>query len=237
VAWVTLARPAFRNRLDAEMMGALVEACASAEEAERASVVVLAARGGAFSAGLPRGCRWPEPVWGDGVRAVASLTKPVIAALGGEALGWGLALALACDLRIAATNAVLALPEAREGALPGGGAMQRLARMIGPARTLEMVLLGRRLSAAQAAAWGLVSAVVAPSRLAPAVEEAARALAARGPLALALAKEAVLKGLDLSLAEGIRLEEDLYVLLQSTEDRREGVRAFLERRAPRFGGR
>jgi enoyl-CoA hydratase/carnithine racemase len=234
---MTLARPAFHNRLDGEMMGALAAACAAAEDAEGAPVVVLAARGPTFSAGLPRGCRWPDSHWDDGVRAVAALTKPVVAALHGEVVGWGLALALACDLRIAASNAVLALSSPRRGELPGGGVLQRLARMVGQARALEMALVGTRLTAGQAASWGLVGEVVDAARLDGAVEASARALAARGPLALKLAKEAVLAGLDLPLAEGIRLEEDLYVLLQTTEDRREGVRAFLERRTPRFSGR
>jgi enoyl-CoA hydratase len=237
VAWMTLARPAFRNRLDAELLGALVAACEEVEEGEDVRVVVLEARGSAFSAGLPSACDWPEPTWPDGIGAVAGLTKPVIAALRGEALGWGLALALACDLRIAASSAVLALPEARHGRLPGGGAIARLVRMVGVARALDLALLGTRLPAARAAEWGLVSTVVEPARLATAVESAARALGARGPLALRLAKEAVVKGFDLPLGEGIRLEQDLYVLLQTTADRREGVRAFLERRAPRFGGR
>jgi enoyl-CoA hydratase len=109
--------------------------------------------------------------------------------------------------------------------------------MIGVARTLDMVLLGRRLPARTAAEWGLVSMVVPTARLDAAVADAAKTLAARGPLALRLAKEAVVKALDLSLADGISLEEDLYVVLQTTEDRREGVRAFLERRKPRFAGR
>jgi enoyl-CoA hydratase/carnithine racemase len=236
VAWITLARGGSRNRLEAEVMAGLVDACDAAEDAA-APVVVLRGEGPAFSAGLPRGCRWPEASWPDGVGAVGRLAKPVVAALHGDVLGWGLALALACDVRVAATSAVLALPELRGGTLPGGGAVQRLARMIGAARTLEMVLLGIRLTAARAAEWGLVSAVVGPARLPAAVEEVARRMAARGPEALRLAKEAVVKGLDLPLDDGIRLEQDLYVLLQTTEDRREGVRAFLERRTPRFRGR
>jgi len=237
VAWLTLARPARQNRLDAEMMGALVDACAAAEDAATAHVVVLAARGPVFSAGLPRGHAWPPPTWPDGLGALAALTKPTIAAVQGAALGWGFALALACDLRIASAAAVLGLPEARAGRLPGGGAVSRLARMIGPARTMEVVLLGEPLTAARAAEWGVVATVVAARRLAATVERAAAALSARAPLALRLAKEAVVKGLDLPLADGIRLEQDLYVLLQTTEDRREGVRAFLERRKPRFGAR
>jgi enoyl-CoA hydratase len=132
---------------------------------------------------------------------------------------------------------VLGLPEVQAGRLPGGGALVRLVRMVGTARALDVALLGSRLSAATAAAWGLVATVVEPARLGPTVERLALALAARGPLALRLAKEAVVKALDLPLGEGMRLEEDLYVLLQTTSDRREGVRAFLERRRPRFGGR
>jgi enoyl-CoA hydratase/carnithine racemase len=237
VVWLTLARPALQNRLDAEMAAALAEACATAEATDGADAVVVAARGHVFSAGLPRGCGWPEDRWPDAVGAVAGLGKPVVAAIQGDALGWGLALALACDLRIAASGATFALPEVREGHLPGGGVLQRLARMVGPARTLDLALLGTRLSAARAAEWGLVSTVVEPGRLEAAVEETARALAGRAPLALRLAKEAVTKGLDLTLADGMRLEHDLYVLLQITEDRREGIRAFLERRTPRFRGR
>jgi enoyl-CoA hydratase/carnithine racemase len=237
IAWITLGHPASRNRLDAEVMSALDEACAAAEDEDAATVVVLAARGREFSAGLPPGYRWPEATWRDGVEAVARVTKPVIAAVQGDARGWGFALALACDLRIASSRAVFSLPEVEAGHLPGGGAVHRLARMVGPARAMEMALLGSRLSARRAESWGVVTAVVEPSRLLSTVEETARALARRAPLALRLAKEAVTKGLDLSQAEGIRLEQDLYVLLQTTEDRREGVRAFLERRAPRFRGR
>ena len=237
VAWVTLGRPAFRNRLDAELLGALVEVCERLEDAEEAHVVVLAARGGAFCAGLPPGCAWPEGAWPDGIGAVARLTKPVVAAVHGDALGWGFALALACDLRVTSRAAAFALPELEAGTLPGGGALPRLARVVGPGRALEMALLGTRIGAAQAVAWGLVTAAVPAGRLRSTVEEMAQALAARGPLALRLGKEAVVKALDLPLLEGIRLEHDLYVLLQTTADRREGIGAFLARRRPRFGAR
>jgi len=237
VAWMTLARPASGNRLDAELLGALVEAAAAAEDDDGARVVVLGARGPAFSLGLPRRCRWPERSWPDGVGALGTLTKPVIAAIQGAAVGWGLGLALACDLRVASTAAVLAVPEIGERRFPGGGVTQRLPRMIGTARAMELVLLGTRLPAAAAAAWGLVSAAVTPARFVSTVEETARTLAQKGPLALRLGKEAVLRALDLPLADGIRLEHDLYVLLQTTADRRVGIEAFLARRKPRFGGR
>src|SRR5262245_52662080 len=237
IAWMTLARPGSRNRLDAELQGALVEACATVEDADEVRVVVLGARGPAFSAGLPPATAWPAPGWPDAVQAVAALTRPVIAAVQGDALGWGLALALACDLRVASTAAVLALPEVGQGRLPGGGAIARLARMVGTARTLDLVLLGTRLPAVRAAEWGLVAPVVSAGRFAAAVDATARQVAARGPLALRLGKEAVVRSLDLPLADGIRMEQDLYVLLQTTTDRREGVRAFLRRRAPTFRGR
>jgi enoyl-CoA hydratase/carnithine racemase len=237
VAWLTLARPATRNRCDAELLGALVAACDEIEHADAARVVVLAARGPTFSAGLPVGCAWPDASWPDGIGALARLGKPVIAALHGEVLGWGLALALACDVRVAATDAVLALPETGSAALPGGGVTQRLPRMVGVARALELVLLGTRLRAVDAAGWGLVAAVVPSGRLRATAARLAAQLAARGPLALRLAKEAVIRALDLPLADGLGLEHDLYVLLQTTADRREGVRAFLGRRRPGFTGR
>jgi enoyl-CoA hydratase/carnithine racemase len=211
----------------------LAETCAVVEHASDAAVVVLRAEGASFCAG-------GEPAagesWPDGIGALASLTKPVVAAVQGEASGLGFALALACDLRIASTAATFVLPEAGAGRLPGCGATQRLARMVGTARALELVLLGTRLTARRAEAWGIVSRVTRPGELGATVAGVVRGLAARGPLALRLAKEAVVRALDLPLADGIRLEHDLYVLLQTSADRRAGIRAFLERRRPRFRG-
>src|SRR5207247_10932793 len=119
----------------------------------------------------------------------------------------------------------------------GGGAPQRRPGMIGTAGARELGVRGPRVRARTAAAGGLVGAAVAPPRLASTVEETAHALAQKGPLALRLGKEAVVRALDLPLADGIRLEHDLYVLLQTTADRRAGIQAFLARRKPRFGGR
>jgi enoyl-CoA hydratase/carnithine racemase len=237
VAWLTLARPARRNLLDDEMMGALADACGGIEHDDAVRVAVLAAAGEHFCAGLPPGIAWPAAASPDGVAGLAALTKPVIACLAGTVRGWGLALALACDLRVAATTAVLELPEVSRGRLPGGGVTQRLTRLIGTSRALSMLLLGEPVAAHTAAAWGLVSQVVAPRRLRPTAAALARDLVTRGPLALRLAKEAVSRALDLPLDDGVRLEHDLYVLLQTTSDRREGVRSFLERRPPRYEGR
>jgi len=237
VAWLTLARPARRNLLDAEMMGALAEASQAVEHDESVRVAVLGGAGDDFCGGLPRRIAWPPAAWPDGVAALAGVTKPVIGCLSGGIRGWGVALALACDLRLAATTAVLQLPEVARGALPGGGVTQRLPRLIGASRALGMLLLGEPIAAPQAAAWGLVSQVVAPRRLRSTAAALARDLAARGPLALRMAKEAVSRALDLTLDDGVRLEHDLYVLLQTTSDRREGVQSFLERRPPRYQGR
>jgi enoyl-CoA hydratase/carnithine racemase len=237
VATVTLSRPAGGNRLDEAMMHGLASAAESLADREDLCAVVLRARGRAFSLGLPDGMAWPPPPWPDGIEAIAALPMPVVAAIHGEARGWGVALALACDLRIVAGNARLSLPEAAAGALAGGGATQRLARLVGSTRAADMLLLGRRLSGRDAVAWGLARRAVAAAQVDGAAHRLARELARRGPLALRYAKEAVLRALDLPLADGIRLEHDLYVLLQTTADRREGVRAFLARRPPRFTAR
>jgi enoyl-CoA hydratase/carnithine racemase len=234
VAIVTLARPATGNLLDDAMMRGLAEAAESLAERTRLCAVVLRARGGTFSLGLPARVAWPPRTWADGLAAIARLPMPVVAAVRGEARGWGMALALACDLRIVATGATLSLPEAGIGRLPGGGVTQRLTRLVGPGRAADLVLLGRRLTGRDAVAWGLATRVVATARVDAAAAGLAAVLARRGPIALRYAKEAVLRALDLPLAAGVRLEHDLYVLLQTTADRREGVRAFIERRPPRF---
>jgi enoyl-CoA hydratase/carnithine racemase len=237
VAWLTLDRATTGNTLDAEMMGGLAEACELVEHDDAVRVIVLAAAGRDFCVGLPRAVAWPPASWPDGASAVARLTKPVVACVGGAVRGWGLALALACDLRVLASDTVLVLADVPRGRLPGGGVTQRLARIVGPSRALAMLLLAEPVDARTAVAWGLGSRVVPASRLRATGTEVASALAERAPLAMRLAKEAVVRALDLPLDEGARLEHDLYVLLQTTTDRTEGVRSFLERRPPRYQGR
>jgi enoyl-CoA hydratase len=235
VAWITLTRPARGNRLDDEMLAGLVAAAGAAEERTDVRVVVLSAQGRDFSLGLPAGRAWPEPAWPDGVGAVAAVTKPVVAAIAGDARGWGLALALACDILVMAAGARLVVPPVEAG-FPGGGLVTRLARAVGPSRASALALLGGDVPAARAVEWGLASLVAPRGGLTRAAARMAHDLAARGPLALRCAKEAVTRALDLPLDDGIRLEHDLYVLLQTTADRREGVDAFLARRPPRFAG-
>jgi enoyl-CoA hydratase/carnithine racemase len=163
--------------------------------------------------------------------------QPIIAAINGFALGGGLELALACDIRIAAENATLGLTEINLAIIPGGGGTQRLPRLIGRGKALEMILTGARIPAAEALRLGLVERVVPTGEALKAATELARTIAEKAPIALRYAKEAVVKGLGMSLEDGLRLEGDLSTLLRTTDDRVEGAKAFLEKRKPRWTGR
>ena len=156
--------------------------------------------------------------------------------LNGDALGVGLELALACDLRLAKAGAQFGLPQLNEGLIPFCGGTQRLPRVIGQARALELILTAKRIEASQAQQIGLVTETIEPDLFTARVDEVLNGLLEKGPIALRLGKEAVLKAMDLSLDQGTRLEEDLYVLLQTTQDRAEGVHAFLAKRKPVFTG-
>jgi enoyl-CoA hydratase len=162
--------------------------------------------------------------------------QPIIAAIRGYAFGGGLELALACDIRIAGDDARLGLTEVDLAIIPGGGGTQRLPRLVGRGKALEMILTGARIDAREALRIGLVERVVPAAEVKTAGLELARTLAAKAPVALRYAKEAVVKGLELPLADGLRLENDLATLLRTTEDRIEGAKAFLEKRKPRFTG-
>jgi len=174
-------------------------------------------------------------------RALGSLSgipKPVVAAITGYALGGGCEVALACDWRVAAADAKLGQPEIALGVIPGGGGTQRLARLVGPARAKDLILTGRTVDAAEALAIGLVDRVVPAGE---SVYEAAVELVRRyvgGPaVAIRAAKQAIDEGLDLPLREGLALESRLFADLFATEDRREGMTAFVEKRKPNFTGR
>jgi enoyl-CoA hydratase/carnithine racemase len=164
--------------------------------------------------------------------------KPVIAAINGTALGGGLELALACDLRVAAVHAVLGLPETSLGIIPAAGGTQRLPRIIGEARAKEMILLGRRLTASEALAWGLVNRVTPPGK--SVVDDAVEwisPIAEGAPIALAAALEACDRAFDVSLEVGLELEKVSYDKTLESEDRREALAAFREKRKPHFRGK
>ncbi|MBI2869498.1 MAG: enoyl-CoA hydratase/isomerase family protein [Chloroflexi bacterium] len=231
VARITLNRPDRRNLINQQLADELAEACLRAELDDGVYLVALTGAGEAFCAGseLAPGQSYPAA-------AVAGISKPVIAAINGDALGEGLELALACDIRLAAASARLGLPQVSGGRLPADGGTQRLARIVGRARALEMLLTAQDVTAAEALAIGLVSRV-AECNLAAELDALVENLSAKAPLSLRFIKEAVGKGMDLTLEQGLRLEADLYFLLHTTADRTEGIRAFLEKRPPHFTGR
>lgn len=168
---------------------------------------------------------------------VARISKPVIGALHGYCLGGGLELALACDIRMAARGTVFGLPETGLGLIPGGGGTQRLPRLVGLGRALDMMLSGDRVDAEQALAMGLVSRLCDdPNGLVTQAQALASRIAARPPTATAYAKEAAKSGMEMELLAGLTLEKTLFSLLMATEDRAEAALAFKEKRAPRFTG-
>jgi enoyl-CoA hydratase len=168
---------------------------------------------------------------------IAKLDQPVIAAMDGDAIGQGLELALACDIRIAAEKARFGLPQIKSGMIPLNGGTQRLPRLVGRGKALEMILTGEMIDAQEAYRIGLVNKIVPPDKLMKETMDVAQEMASKGPIALRYAKEAIYKGMDMTLEQGLRLEADLYCLLHSTRDRTEGIEAFREKRTPRFEGK
>lgn len=237
VAEVRLNRPDARNPIDPRFVAELEAATSMLHDDAAVSVVLLSAAGDVFSAGALRDASpWPAGATLP-FRCLELMAQPVIALIEGDAIGAGLELALACDVRIAAEGATFAMPGLGDGNVPRGGATQRLPRLIGRARAAEMILLGEPMTAAAALACGLVNRVAPRADARAAGETVARTMASRGPLALRYAKEAINRGLDMPLEQALRYETDLTVILQTTHDRAEGVRAFLEKRPPRFEGR
>jgi len=168
---------------------------------------------------------------------IAGVTQPVIAGINGNAVGLGLEMALACDIRISTETSLFGLPHISVGDIQSDGGIQRLSRLVGKGKALEMLLTGEMIDAQEASRIGLVNKIVSPLELAGAVSGMAHKMATKSPIALKYAKEAIYKGMDLTLKQGLRLEADLYFLLHTTEDRREGIEAFREKREPQFKGK
>jgi enoyl-CoA hydratase/carnithine racemase len=167
---------------------------------------------------------------------IADLDMPVIACISGNAIGLYLELALACDIRVAREESQFGLPHIRKGLIPWAGGTQRLLRIVGKSKALEMVLTGDIIDAAEAHRIGLVNRVVPFSALKKTVSDLAREMGRMSPVSLSYAKEAIHKGMDLTLYQGLRLEADLYYLIHTTGDREEGIRAFQGKRKARFEG-
>ena len=253
VALLTIDRPKVHNALDFETSDALVDAWIRFRDDDVLRVGILTGAGErAFCAGADlRGVgdfykkltsaqrlRRSELVPGlGGITKNLTIDKPMIAAVNGHCLAGGLEIALACDLRIASENATFGLPEVTRGIIPGAGGTQRLPRLVGPERALDLILTGRRIDAREAERIGLVTRVVPLSELRSEALDVANAIAENGPLAVRAAKAAVWRGLDVPLEEGLRLEQLLAEPVRQSEDAQEGPRAFLEKRKPEFKGR
>jgi len=246
IAVFTLNRPEALNAIDMELLKELSKALCEFKKDDNLHVGIITGAGQrAFSVGADVNTLLPEMKRADGnscphpptnMRGL-SLYKPLIAAINGAALGGGLELALACDLRIASQRAFLGLPEVNLGIIPGWGGTQRLMRLIPQAKAAEMLFTGRPIDAAEAYRIGLVNKVVAPEKLMDEAMDLANLVLKPAPLSVRAAKQAMLQGSSLSLDSGLRLEKSLFEMLMSSNDFSEGLAAIKEKRKPNFEGR
>lgn len=244
VGLIRINRPEQRNALNQRTMAEIAQAAQAFDTDDSVGAVVLTGDARAFAAGADiselAGATVPEMLadyrfeqW----EVLRHFSKPLIAAVSGYALGGGLELAMLCDMIVASEAARLGQPEVSLGLMPGAGGTQRLTRQLGKYLAMEMVLNGRLLTAGEALRFGLVNRVVPVELYLEEALELARELAARAPLALKLAKDAVLKAQEVTLEHGLAYERHNFYLLFGTEDQREGVRAFLEKRKPEWKGK
>jgi enoyl-CoA hydratase/carnithine racemase len=247
IAIITINRPDVLNAMNLQVLREMHEAMADFRDDDGLWVSIITGAGDrAFCAGadikemLPfMKESLPQHPWAipDTPIRGLELWKPLIAAINGLALGGGLELALACDLRIASEKARLGSPEINLGLIPGGGATQRLPRMIPSCKAAELLLMGKPIDAQEAYRIGLVNTVVPPEQVMSTAREWAETICQAGPLAVRAAKEAMIRGSSLTLEDGLRLENTLEAYVMSTEDFTEGTSAFVEKRKPDFKGK
>ena len=244
VGLIQLNRPNVLNALNYPMMGELVQAMANMDADPDTRCIVLTGNGRAFAAGVDVNRMAKKSVsemqandlsgkWA----AIKACKTPLIAAVSGFALGGGCELAMLCDMIVASESARFGQPEIKVGIMPGAGGTQRLTRAIGKARAMEMVLAGRYISGKEAHEVGLVNRVVPPELYLEAALELAAEVASMAPLAAQRAKEAVLQAFELPLSEGLEFERKNFWSLFETEDQKEGMAAFLEKRKPKWKGK
>ena len=244
VALLRLDRPEARNALSPEVMERLATELERLDPDPEVRCIVIAGSDEVFASGADikalRERTFAEALshpaasfW----RRVAAVKTPMIAAVSGWALGGGCELALCCDMIVASESAEFGQPEITLGIIPGGGGSQRLARVVGKQRAMELVLTGRRVDAGEAERLGFVNVVAGKGEWLEAALDLARRIASRPPIAARLAKQAVLAADEMPLAAGMETERRLYELAMATEDRIEGMDAFLEKRKPQFRGR
>jgi enoyl-CoA hydratase len=246
ILWVKLNRPQVLNAINEELVDGLFSAIERAKKEKDVRVMVITGEGRAFSAGADvkmfsqmDAYRAREVVTklGKALEELEELEVPVIAAVNGLALGGGCEIAMACDIIIASHKAVFGQPEINLGIIPGAGGTQRLARLIGWKKAMELCLLGETIDAKEAQRLGLVNKVVEHEKLIEEVKSLAEKLKKKSPTALMLAKQAVNRGFKMSLKSGISYERDIFSLSFASKDASEGIKAFIEKREPRFSGR
>jgi len=247
IGYVVLNRPESGNIVNQEMAYMFKDVCAKINQNAEIYVVVVTGAGETFCDGseleklLINGSMdadYAKTLIDDFsiATSVSSIDKPVIVAINGNAMGQGLELALACDIRYASDGSHFGLLQVSQGLIPMSGGTQRLPRLVGKGQALELILTARIIDTREALRIGLINKRVTKEMLNSEVEAVVKLIATKGPVALKLAKEAISRGLESSLEEGLGLEMDLYSLLQTTDDRREGIQAFLEKRQPKFKG-
>jgi enoyl-CoA hydratase len=242
IAIITFNRPDARNAVNNQVRAEFTEAITEVESDNEIKVMILTGSGKAFASGVDiKEFSKTTPYHAHNLyrlgERVEKLPKPVIAAVNGFSLGGGNEIALGCDIIIASERAKFGQPELNIGIIPGGGATQRLPRMIGVCRAKELIFTGDIITAEQAFQLGMINRVVPEDQLMPTAKEIAKKIATKSPAALKLAKQAINYGMQTNLESGLKYEYELYSLSLGLEDKMEGVNAFLEKRAPKFVGR
>jgi enoyl-CoA hydratase len=244
LGFIELNRPKVLNAINRPMVSEIVEAFEEFDRNDNVKVIILSGKGRAFAAGadidemsedgaidlelLNQFTEWDRLAW---------IKKPIIGAVQGFALGGGFELALCCDMLFAAEDASFGFPEVNLGVMPGAGGTQRLTKLIGKSRAMEWLMSGESFTAAQALQWGVINRAIAPELLMEETEKFAKKLASKPPLSIRLIKESVHKAVDYSLYEGMQYERKNFYLLFASEDQKEGMKAFVEKRKPHFKGK
>lgn len=244
VTILTLNRPKALNALSPELMDQLIAHVQAADEDEAVRCLIITGGPRVFAAGADiKAMAEASPMHMQQQRTIAKwqkihdCRKPIIAAVSGYALGGGCELAMMCDMIVASETAQFGQPEINIGIIPGAGGTQRLAAAVGPYRAMEMVLTGRNMNVQEAFAAGLVNRIAPVDGLLDEARRLAAEIAARPPLAVQLAKEAVRYGVETTVRDGMEIERRNFYMLFSSEDQKEGMRAFIEKRKPKYQGR